>query len=201
VERPSHILRQFSERTIFDCTFVEAIENENGRLGLWQTIKKIVSKNVDSEYEYILICEDDHEFTEHYSDWKLLSCINDSGILKADILLGGICFCNKKIEQVHNNLVSVDHFACTQFMVIFRSFFDKILNAQFTEDDCADWKIAGLSNKKLVIHPFISTQKDFGYSDVSSEYYENKMSDYFNETSRVIQNTMKYGIRHNNVSA
>lgn len=200
VERRSHILRQFSKRTIFDWTLVEAIENENGRLGLWQTIKKIVSKNIVSKYEYILICEDDHQFTEYYSDQKLLSCINESAILKADILLGGIGFCNNKIQQVHNNLVSVDQFACTQFMVIFRSFFEKILNAQFTEDDCADWKMAELSNKKLVIYPFISTQKDFGYSDVSSEYYENKMSDYFNETSKLIQNTMKYGIRHNNAS-
>lgn len=86
-------------------------------------------------------------------------------------------------------------------MVIFRSFFDKILNAPFTEDDCADWKIAELSNKKLVIYPFISTPKDFGYSDVSCGYDENKMSEYFNETSKLIQNAMKYGIRHNNVSA
>lgn len=201
VERCGHILRQFSERTIFDCTLVEAIENENGRLGLWQTIKKIVSKNINSEYEYILICEDDHEFTEYYSDQKLLSCIDDSNILKADILLGGICFCNKKIQQANSNLFSVDHFACTQFMVIFRSFFDKILNAQFAEDDCADWKIAGLSNKKLVIYPFISVQKDFGYSDVSCGYHENKMSQYFNETSKFIQASMKYGIMHNNISA
>jgi hypothetical protein len=33
------------------------------------------------------------------------------------------------------------------------------MGAEFVEGDCADLKIASLSNRKLVIYPFISAQK------------------------------------------
>ena len=190
VERRAHILKQFSGRTVFDYTLVEAIECESGRLGLWQTIRKIVSDNINSTHEYILICEDDHEFTHYYSDEKLISCIHHASLLKADVLLGGICFCDSNVKKIHNDLISAENFACMQFTLIFREFFETILNAQFTKDDCADFKISDLSNRKLVVYPFISRQKDFGYSDVSDGYYEDKMSEFFNETARIIQGTI-----------
>jgi hypothetical protein len=189
-ERRNHILKQFSGKTVFDCTLVEAIEGESGRIGLWQTIRKIVSDSIHAQHDYILICEDDHEFTDHYAEEKLFSCIYHANLLKADVLLGGICFCDNNIRKVHDNLISADNFACMQFTLIFRSFFETILNAQFTREDCADFKITELSDKKLVIYPFISRQKDFGYSDVSDGYYENKMNEFFNETSRRIQATI-----------
>lgn len=189
VDRRSHILEQFTSKPVFDVTLVDAIESEDGKLGLWLTIKKIVSESVLSDYEYILICEDDHEFTECYSDQILLSCINDSKNLNADVLLGGVGSVDTG-DRLHKNLVSVDNFACTQFTIIFKSFFQKVIEVEFTESDCADWKISSLSNKKLVVYPFISIQKDFGYSDVSDGYFDNKMETAFNETSKVIKNIM-----------
>lgn len=191
-ERRDHILQQFAGQSAFDCAVVNAIEDRNGRLGLWHTIQKIVLESVHLDHEYILICEDDHEFTLNYSEQHLFSGINDSKILNADVLLGGICFCDQNVKQVHDNLIAVDNFACTQFIIIFKSLFQKILTAEFTEHDCADFKIAALSDKKLAIYPFISTQKDFGYSDVSSGYYESKMSISFNETSKVIRDIIKF---------
>lgn len=192
IDRRSHILKQFTNKSAFDCTVVNACENANGRLGLWHTIKEIISQATYLNHEYILICEDDHEFTLNYSEQKLFSCINDSRFLNADILSGGICFCDNNVKQVHYNLVSVDNFACTQFVIIFKSLFQKILTAEFTEHDCADFKLADLSDKKLVIYPFISTQKDFGYSDVSNGYYESKMSINFSETSQLIKSIIKF---------
>lgn len=189
VDRRSHILEQFTSKPVFDVILVDAIESENGKLGLWLTIKKIVSESLLSDHEYILICEDDHEFTEYYSDQLLLSCINDSKNLNADVLLGGIGSVDTG-DRLHKNLVSVDNFACTQFTIIFKSFFKKVIKAEFTENDCADWKIASLSNKKLVVYPFISKQKDFGYSDVSDGYFDNKMETAFNVTSEIIKNIM-----------
>ena len=35
------------------------------------------------------------------------------------------------------------------------------------DDDTADGALSELASCKLVIHPFISEQKDFGYSDVT----------------------------------
>ncbi|MBB5635057.1 hypothetical protein HDF26_002216 [Pedobacter cryoconitis] len=190
-DRRNHILKQFANQTAFDWTLVNAIENENGRLGLWLTIKKIVTESAYSGHEYILICEDDHQFTPAYSEQHLFASIAHAKNLNADILLGGICFCDDRIKQVNANLIAVDNFACTQFVIIFKSFFDHICTAEFLEHDCADLKMSDLSNKKLAIYPFISTQKDFGYSDVSSGYYESKMSIHFEETSRLIDNMIK----------
>ena len=42
-----------------------------------------------------------------------------------------------------------------------------------TEDEFAlDFKISELSDKIFVMHPFISVQKEFGYSDVTSKNAE-----------------------------
>ncbi|WP_316742136.1 hypothetical protein [Pedobacter antarcticus] len=191
IDRRNHILKQFEDKPAFDCTLVNAIEYVNGSLGLWHTIKNLVLRGVDLDSEYILICEDDHLFSIEYSDETLFSSINDAMLLKADILLGGICFCDQSAKQVQNNLLSVVNFACTQFIIIFKSLYQKILTAEFAENDCVDFKISELSDKKLVMYPFISTQKDFGYSDVSNGYYDNKMSTSFHETSEVIKNIIK----------
>lgn len=191
-DRRDHILQQFEGQEIFDCQLVNAIENENGRLGLWLTIKKIISDSMAQDLEYLLICEDDHQFTADYSTQKLVEGINQARSLNAHVLLGGICYCDQHVKQVEHNLIAVDHFACTQFTLIFRSFFEKIMSAEFLEDDCADHKIARLSDKKFVLYPFISVQKDFGYSDVSQGYYESKMDIHFKETARLIQNMIRF---------
>ena len=40
------------------------------------------------------------------------------------------------------------------------------------DDDTADGALSELASCKLVIHPFISEQKDFGYSDVTQSTHE-----------------------------
>ena len=42
-----------------------------------------------------------------------------------------------------------------------------MLNYSFKGIDTADEVISQLANNKMVIYPFISEQKDFGYSDVT----------------------------------
>lgn len=187
VDRREHMAKQFLGRTEFDCTIVDAIKSKSGSMGLWYTIKKILIDTAALDYEYILICEDDHEFTEHYTDQLLLSYIDKALMLKAEILLGGIGGFDGDIKLIHTNLISLEGFACTQFTIIFKPFFKKILEVEFTENDCVDFKLAEISNRKLVTYPFISTQKDFGYSDVSDGYFENKMTKYFNTASELIQ--------------
>ena len=55
--------------------WVEACEHTNGAVGLWNSIRKIVQEAKQQEYEFILICEDDHFFTEHYTPEYLFSNI------------------------------------------------------------------------------------------------------------------------------
>lgn len=130
------------------------------------TIRSILEEHIDSPLDYIVFCEDDHQFTTHYSKEKLHTCIQEAALLNADVLLGGVSWFQSGI-QVTPNLFWVERFTGLQFTVIFRKFFRKMLEAEFTETDCADYKISDLSLRKFVAFPFLSTQKEFGYSDVT----------------------------------
>lgn len=61
----------------------------------------------------------------------------------------------------------MDKFTGAQFIIVFRHFFNTILKADFNRYDAADLKISTLTNRIFFIGPFISVQKDFGYSDAT----------------------------------
>lgn len=163
-ERRVHIAEQFKDRTEFKLQFVKAIENENGALGLWLTIKQIVAEQFDTEF--ILICEDDHQFTSHYDKQKLLDAIEKSRSLGADVLMGGVSWFEDGL-QVDEHLFWLYRFNGLQFTVVFSKFFDAILSYDFKKGDTSDKIFYQLSNDKFVMYPFISKQKEFGYSDAT----------------------------------
>lgn len=171
-DRRVHILKQFANRPEFNVKIVEAVENENGALGLWQTITHIMKDLASESDEYILICEDDHQFTKGYNQEKLFTAILKSQKLDTDVLMGGVSWFNDGV-QIRPTLFWVDKFTGTQFIIIFKKFYDKILSANFKQGDTADKIIYELTRNKLLIYPFISTQKEFGYSDATS--FNNKM--------------------------
>ncbi|WP_316793710.1 hypothetical protein [Pedobacter frigoris] len=165
-DRRSSVLLQFQDKEEFNVKIVEAKEHSFKAVSLWQTVRRIVKENKDTDAEFILICEDDHQFTESYNKDALFNMIQIAQEMSIDILCGGISWMNRPI-QVSEHLFWVEKFTGLQFTIIFKSFFPKIMSAQFGENDVADLKISGLTDKKLVVYPFISTQKDFGYSDVT----------------------------------
>src|SRR6185312_9799529 len=154
------------------------------------------------ESEYIIICEDDHEFTNDYDKKYLLKCINYANENDADVLLGGVSWFTAMIA-LSENLFWVEKFTGTQFTIIFRKFFKSILAADFRNNDSADFKMCSLTENKFFMYPFISIQKDFGYSDATSknnvagrvsELFENsvKAIPILNEVKKYYQNTNKY---------
>jgi len=166
-ERKESIEQQFAGRKEFDVHFIEACVHPHSNVGLWQSICKIVRMAEQGEDEVILICEDDHIFTPRYNSNTFLNQVWLAGMMGTDILSGGIGgFGN--LVPVRDGLYWTDWFWCTQFIVIYRRAFSRILNADFKETDVADEYISHLLTNKLVIFPFISIQKDFGYSDVTS---------------------------------
>lgn len=166
-ERREHITAEFEEKAGFKITIVEAIADKNGRQGLWNTIHKIITEAKQENRANIILCEDDHQFTKKYNFNSLNSLIDKANENKADILSGGVSWC-KTAVQISADLFWIDQFSGLQFTVIFKRFYDTILEANFTAMDAADYKISELSNNKMVISPFISVQKEFGYSDVTS---------------------------------
>lgn len=201
-DRKAHIQKQFENKPEFNVQMVKAIENENGALGLWQTIIHIIKDLTSKNEEYILICEDDHQFTDEYNKEKLFEYIEEARTKNADLLSGGPSWFNTALP-ISENLFWVEQFSGFQFTIIFQKFFNIILTANFTDFDAADLKMAELSNNTFFNYPFLSVQKDFGYSDATlknnkankiNELFEKsqdkvnvicKLSKYFNDTSDI----------------
>lgn len=196
-DRYEHITNEFKGRSEFDLTIVEACCDQNGRKGLWRSICSIISKAKADKNDVIIICEDDHYFTQHYSTSLLFSRIYRAYELGADILSGGIGGFGQAYRRDFR-LYQVDWFWCTQFIVIYASLYDKILNYTFQEYDTADGVLSMLSSSSMVIYPFISEQTDFGYSDVTQSNQENagRIREHFMQANNMLEQISKIKDEH-----
>lgn len=165
-DRRAHTLATFAGRDEFAINIVKACTDPVGAVGLWKTIRHILQNLVQEEDEFILLCEDDHQFTQYYSKEYLWQCMEAAHHLEAEILLGGISWLTAAF-RVTDHIFWVEKFSGLQFTILFKRFFEKILRADFVAGDAADHTMAGLAQNKFFIYPFLSTQKEFGYSDVT----------------------------------
>lgn len=167
-QRREHIINQFKGKTEFSLILFPAIEHEKGAFGLWKSIQQIVRNEADKESDYFLLCEDDHIFTEDYTPELLQQCIIQAQSLNADLLSGGVSWFDNAM-QITEHLFWLHIFNGMQFTIVFKKFYQPILDAQFDEMVVADISLSGITDNKFVIYPYISTQKEFGYSDVTSK--------------------------------
>ena len=171
-ERRKHIEEQFKGKPEFEVRFIEAVEHSPGAVGLWKSIVKVVKTAIECEDDIIIICEDDHTFTSAYNKEYLLTNIIEAGKQESELLSGGIGGFGTAVP-VAGNRYWVDWFWSTQFIVLFKPLFLKILNYNFRDSDTADGVLSMVAKNKMTIYPFISVQKDFGYSDVTRSNNEN----------------------------
>jgi GR25 family glycosyltransferase involved in LPS biosynthesis len=165
-ERRKSIEEQFAGRHEFDISFIEACKHKIGAVGLWLSIRNVISIAMQNDDDVIVICEDDHEFTENYSTQLFLQHIVDASQQSVDYLSGGVASFGIAIP-VNMNRYWVSDFTSTQFIVVYRKFFMAILDEPFDDNVKADVLLSEMTSNKMVLYPFISTQKDFGYSDVT----------------------------------
>ena len=181
-ERREHILAQFAGRPEFDLHVVPAIEQKNGPWALWQTFHRIVREESEKGSDFFIFCEDDHTFTEHYTPNLLMARIAEADALGADILSGGMTVVNVPV-QVSPGLFWVGAFNGMQFTVIFRRAYAAILAARTDEGYVTDIQLSYLLKNKFVMFPYISVQKEFGYSDATDGNDEaGKITRYFRLT-------------------
>jgi hypothetical protein len=165
-DRRAHILNEFSEHGEFIINLIEPLEHSIGAISLWSTIQHIISIAEIKGLEFVLICEDDHQFTESYSTDALIEGLNQAKKKNADILLGGVSWFQDAL-QISEQMFWVRRFTGMQFAVVFKKFYQTVLNAPFEINDAADFKISSLTTNKFFIHPFVSVQREFGYSDAT----------------------------------
>lgn len=183
-ERLQHIEKEFEEKKEFDLNIVEACEHSNGRVGLWNSIVKIINIAIENKHAHIVICEDDHLFTEHYSKEYFIRNLIDAKEQGVDLFSGGIGGFGFAVPTSKNRYW-VDWFFCTQFIVVFENFFHEILSYDFKDEDTADGVLSEISVNKMTIYPFVSIQKDFGYSDVTESNNQNGLiTQHFTSTEK-----------------
>lgn len=166
-DRLEHILREFKDKEEFETMVIEAVKEKNGALGLWKSIKKIIKLAQYKDEDVIIICEDDHIFTADYSYETLISVIFRAHDLRTKLLTGGTSGGFTNIFFATEDLLWIDRFWGTQFIIVFKNFFQEILDAEFLETDTADDKLSLLTSNKLLMFPMISKQKEIGNSDIS----------------------------------
>ena len=166
LDRREHIVKEFEGREEFDVNLFEACKHPIGAVGLWQSMIEIIRIAQANDDDVVVICEDDHFFTSHYSKEYLFKNIFEAHEQGAEILSGGIGGFGQAVP-VSRNRYWLDWFWSTQFIVVYKRFYQKMLDYPFKDSDTADGVISALSANAMVMYPFISEQKDFGYSDVT----------------------------------
>lgn len=187
-ERRSHIVQQFKNKYEFYFKIIKPNIDKTPTISLWKTLQSVVNIQKNHEDHFFIFCEDDHMFTKDYSFEFFNHAIQEAQHLGADILSGGVSWFQTGI-QISRNLFWVESFSGLQFTVIFRKFYQKVLDVNdFGEHDAADLNISALTDKKFVMYPFISIQKEFGYSDVTAKNNEGgRVERLFEDTSGRLQ--------------
>lgn len=186
-DRIKSITHQFAGREEFVLHIVPAIRHVIGAYGQWKTFVSIVRKEAEKNQPYFIFCEDDHVFTNNYEFDYLTKCIIEADKYEADILCGGIGLVKDPI-QCGEHLFWIRTFNGMQFTVIFRRFYQRILNSDQSEGYICDNYLSELSDNKFVMYPFISKQKEFGYSDIT--IYNNEKG-HINRCFLNVNNTLK----------
>ncbi len=116
-----------------------------------QTLHSIVSRSIQDEDDVIIICFDSCRFETNYSKYSLFKYILIAQFHQADIL-----FCNgNEIDfmcKTQDELYWVNNVKKSDFIVLFRSIFNKLLNANLHSTKSFPEIISNLSHDKLMIN-------------------------------------------------
>lgn len=190
-DRLKYIKEQFKGKNEFDLRITSAQKQVVGAVGLWESMLNAINMAIENDEDVIIICKDDHEFTKDYTKEYMISNIIEAHQKGVNILLGGIGGF-QQVVPVTGNRLWVDTFWSTQFMVIYKQFFQIILNEPFEDGDSADAKFSEMTSNKMVLYPFISVRKDFGDSDVtkSSDEISLKVTKHFSDSDLKLNTVM-----------
>lgn len=187
-ERLMHIKKQFDEKSEFDTIIVEACKHKIGAVGLWNSIVKVINMAIENDDDVIIICEDDHQFTDDYSKEFLLRNILEAHNQGADVLSCGAGDFGQVVPLTEERYW-INPLIGTQFIVVYKKLFKKLLKYKFHTRDTADGVISELSSNIMLLCPSVSIQRDFGYSDITREHNEQQglVSVMFNKTANRLQ--------------
>lgn len=184
LDRKAHILSEFKDRSEFHVSFINPIIHDIPSISLWKTIKQIVGSIRDCPDEFIIVCEDDHCFSENYNFEEMMKTIIEANKSDADLLLGGVSHFEDAVE-ITDTMFWLSNFTGFQFVIMFPRFYKKFQDMELLNNENVDLKMGEISNNIYCIYPFISTQKEFGYSDVTAKNrFPGIVQDYFEKSEK-----------------
>lgn len=154
-KRRDHILEQFKNRHEFKLNIFRGVKSKIGYLGFLKSMKNVIKIAIQSDYDFIVICSDDHEFTEEYSKDRFITCVIDAGNAGAKILLGGVERYGEVIPLT-DELFWIDHFSYSTFYVIYKPYFQEFLELSLNDDISCNEIISSSTSNKFLIYPFIT---------------------------------------------
>jgi hypothetical protein len=176
-KRRATIQEQFKKRDEFELNIFRGVKSKTGYLGFLKSIKKVIKLVIQSNYDFVIICSDDHVFTENYKKETFIKCIIDAGNAGAKILLGGIERYGEVIPLT-DDLLWVDHFADSTFYVIYKTHFQELLQLNLNSDIPYAKIISSSTSNKFLIYPFVakegvSGKKERGIQECPREFSDN----------------------------
>lgn len=195
-DRRESVLKEFSGKDCFKTNIVTPVPSKKGYVSLWKTFVKIVETEKANRSDFFIFCEDDHVFTENYNCDALCRHIQEANRMHADLLLGGVSWMRTPF-QVNDNMFWLDAFNGMQFTIVYSRFYDIILDTiKDGYKHVTDIFLSSLTDAIFVIYPFISVQKEFGYSDATPNNnkagYVKGLFSYTSERLRILNKVWTY---------
>lgn len=156
------IRNEFIGKDEFEITLIEAYKHPIVAVGLWKSITHIIEMAIENEDDVIIIGKEDHRFTKEYNKELLFKNLFEAAEYGVNLLVGGVSSFGQAIP-INENLYWIDSFSNSRFMIIFRIFYQKILDETFELHDTVDGKLSELTSHKMLINPFISKGRNLSY--------------------------------------
>jgi glycosyl transferase family 25 len=125
-DRKEHIQKEFNKLGINNFERFKAIQLENGALGCSMSHLKCIENAKKNNYEFIMVCEDDIEFTMPQLFLKQLSTFWNSNIDWDVILIAG----NNMIpyKPINNTCIQVYNCQTTTGYIVRNQYYDILIN-------------------------------------------------------------------------
>lgn len=161
----------------FDIHMLQSDSAREDQISTWNAIRNSVKCAVETDADVIIVSEAEVILLEKkYCKNDFFSGIFKGAYLGADLIIGNLSEFDQAII-VDESLCWIDSFKVgAHFFILYRSFFDSILDAEFTESDRVDVKLSLMTANKYVMHPFI---------------VKAKKSTFFNEKDKFLQSVAK----------
>ena len=144
------VSKTFSSRSEFDIISVHPTSAEKN---ITARFRASIVDGIQNDEDCLIICLSNGYFTRNYNKLLLISQIIEANDKGCDILFGGVAGFNNAIP-IGRNLFWIDKFSLTTFMVIYKRFFQRLLNESLSESSEIS-SISSISSNKLTIYPFI----------------------------------------------